>query len=309
MDFLFCKECHSSFQKTFILESTLRPQIVCPFCGSSNLAQSVDELPQIKKIELESIQKSDLSSPQIKEAEGDAACGKMQAPFDDRKNGFWGAYFKNIQALLFHPQDYFKKYQLFRKTKTAWLFAILSYGLFCLWEAILFLVRFSLKYSSLLHDPTLDLQKLRKSLFGVYGLLMASLLLFVLLFPILQSILSFLWASVHHFFIIALGGSKKAFSQTLQVHLLFASIAIICIFLHLFVLLLEIDYALAEFAFSLFAIYAIFYFTKSMADTHEISVGRAFLSLLGTIFIICVLFGLFIVYFGAFLLSQLWPNQ
>ena len=220
------------------------------------------------------------------------------SPFELRKGRFFRAYFSNIKELLLNPQGYFKSFKLFDDTFGAVLFAWLNHFLVICFGASLQLVVMGVVFYFAKGSGEFSLDDLPPELPPIIrdniGKFMAAGIGFfytflLVLMPFIQVAFTFLWSGIHHLFLVVVGGTQKAFTVTLQVHLLFSFISVIGIPVTIFMMIPLVG-VLVSLAYGIFVlIYLVFYYVIGIAEVHQISTGRAFLSWLAMIFVCCCL--------------------
>ena len=227
------------------------------------------------------------------------------SPFELRQGRFFRAYFSNIKELLFNPLDYFKKFKLFEKTGGAVLFAYCNHLFLFLCMSIfhISLVALLVYFGNAsgefsMQDLTQDLPPdIPPFVVENFPKLMAAGLGFFYIFglllgPLMQIAVTFLWSGIHHLFLMVVGGTKQSFEKTVQVHLLFSFVGLISMPFMVF-MIIPILGVLLGVAFGLMVfIYMIFYYVVGMAEVHQISTGRAFASGLVMVFSCCCLMAL-----------------
>lgn len=223
------------------------------------------------------------------------------APFQNRQGRFVRAYFENIKALLLQPKDYFKNYALMNDTGEAVLFAYLNNLFVCLIGVavhglvLALLVHFAKISGEFSVDdlppelPLFIVENISSILALGAGVLYG---LVVLIGPVLQILMMFLWAGVHHLFLLLVGGTRQDYLKTLQVYALFTFIFVVLTPLVLFMAVPFLGAVIGLVFGGVVLAYKIFFYVNGMSDVHGITPTRAFFSWFSMSFVCCCLMAL-----------------
>lgn len=294
-----CEKCKSKFDPK--QTSGLDPEIyagsvsqVCPFCGHNNATSSASS----QSSSADQVPHSPVPTQPVAQAPSNTqAVYKQGIPFDvDRKNRFWGSYFETLKLLLLQPIEFFKNYRPFEDLSGLLLFAGMNFlinAVFSIFfQSLIFFIVFQFFPQSQIPAEARPFI----NLFGGFWLIAIFIGLF--LGPLLGILVTFIYSGLHHLMLITVGGSKKTFIATANVHFLFSFIQVVSLPV-VFISFIPFLGTLIAFALMIgMLLYLVFYFVIGMAEVHNISVGLALLSVFILIFICCCLCFLPIAFLG-----------
>lgn len=281
---LTCQNCSQKF------DSELIPGIInylCPSCGFDNKPKAESAPP---------------ATPATPAIPAPTHYGpKKRIPFDaERKTRFWGSYFATLKEMFVGPTDFYKRYEIFQDSTSLFLFTYMNH----LWSVLMGVIMHSLL---MLGIGALILSQIEEELpLGLFG---ASFTLFyifaVFLGPFLSMLMSIVISAVHHFFLKVIGGSTKPYGTTMNVHFAFSFFNAVSAPLSLFLIIPFLGSLVALALFAGMIVYLIFYQIIGMADVHEISGGKSFLSWAMIMITCCCLWMLPFLFFFVFLGEQI----
>lgn len=201
------------------------------------------------------------------------------------------AYFATVKAVFLHPVDFFSKITPFESLLSLFTFFFLNQFAVMF---VLFLLAIALKFAlGFLPFLALSQQQEFVNLFFVgdffFTVLFAILWLFFV--PLIQVCVTVVITFVIHLFLTFLGGSQKDYMHTLTVFGLASATNLLVVLVFIPIVGTFVQ-AISQ------TVYMLIIFVGGMAEMHEISPGRVFLSYLIPGLVCCCCLGGFVVLAG-----------